>query len=227
MPQTTSRTIGVLASGGLDSAILVSHLAEQGRQVQPIYVDCKLHWQREEQGGLRAYLEAEARTNVAPLVVLELPLADLYGEHWSLTGRATPDARTADEAVYLPGRNLLLSVKPAIWCQMHGIGELAIGVLESNPFDDASEAFFATWEKALAFDGQPPLKLVRPFGRKHKRDVMQIGRQFPLEHTFSCIAPVDGLHCGRCNKCAERQAAFRLIDMTDPTKYATRLEPRD
>ena len=49
---------------------------------------------------------------------------------------------------------------------------------------------------------------------------MLLGRGDPLELTFSCIAPVGDLHCGRCNKCFERRAAFRLIDMVDPTRYA-------
>jgi len=30
------------------------------------------------------------------------------------------------------------------------------------------------------------------------------------------------LHCGHCKQCAERQAAFRLIALTDPTRYASR-----
>ena len=38
---------------------------------------------------------------------------------------------------------------------------------------------------------------------------MALGRGLPLELTFSCISPLRGLHCGHCNKCAERQAAFR------------------
>jgi 7-cyano-7-deazaguanine synthase len=42
----------------------------------------------------------------------------------------------------------------------------------------------------------------------------------PLELTFSCIAPAGSLHCGQCNKCAERQRAFRLSSMPDPTRYA-------
>ncbi|MCD4728936.1 MAG: 7-cyano-7-deazaguanine synthase, partial [Pirellulales bacterium] len=42
----------------------------------------------------------------------------------------------------------------------------------------------------------------------------------PLELTFSCLSPVAGLHCGRCNKCAERQEAFRSLEMHDPTRYA-------
>jgi len=152
-------------------------------------------------------------------VVLELPLQDLYSGHWSLTGDV-PGAATADDAVYLPGRNLLLAIKPALWCQMHGIGRLALGVLGSNPFDDASEEFFAALENTLTRLGQPALRIVRPFGAMHKREVMEIGRSYPLGLSFSCISPVGRLHCGRCNKCAERQAAFKMVGMEDPTVYA-------
>ncbi len=213
-------TIGVLVSGGLDSAILVAHLLDQVESVQPFYVDCELSWQPVELAALQKYLTAVASDRLKSLVVIELPLADLYTGHWSLTGRQIPGAATPNEAVYLPGRNLLLIIKPALWCQMHGIGRLALGVLGSNPFDDATPEFFAGLENVLARLGQPPLKIERPFGKMHKKEVMQIGRDFPLGLTFSCIKPIDGLHCGRCNKCAERQAAFQLIEMTDPTKYA-------
>jgi 7-cyano-7-deazaguanine synthase len=51
---------------------------------------------------------------------------------------------------------------------------------------------------------------------------MALGRDMPLELTFSCLAPVAGLHCGRCNKCAERQAAFRDAGIDDRTEYAER-----
>jgi 7-cyano-7-deazaguanine synthase len=214
-------TIGVLVSGGLDSAILVSHLLDQDESVQPLYVDCKLSWQEAELAALRNYLTAVASKRLAPLVILDLPLSDLYIGHWSLTGKQIPDAATPDEAVYLPGRNLLLAIKPALWCQMHGIGRLALGVLASNPFDDATAEFFAALENVLARLGQPPLKIVRPFSQMQKCEVMQIGREYPLWLTFSCIDPIGGLHCGRCNKCAERRAAFHLIGMDDPTKYSS------
>jgi 7-cyano-7-deazaguanine synthase len=218
---TLPSTIGVLTSGGLDSAVLVAYFLDRGERVQPLYVESGLHWQTAELVGLKKYLQAVARPELAPLVVLELPLADLYGNHWSTSGREIPDAATPDEAVYLPGRNLLLSIKPALWCQMHGIGRLALGVLGSNPFADASDAFFASLEAVLANLGQPPLKIERPFGTMHKREVMQLGRNYPLELSFSCIAPVNGLHCGKCNKCDERQAAFRAAELKDLTKYAS------
>ncbi len=177
-------TIGVLVSGGLDSAILVSHLLDQRETVQPFYVDCGLSWQTVELAALRQYLAAILSDRLAPLIKLELPLRDLYGSHWSLTGRQIPGAETPDDAVYLPGRNLLLLIKPTLWCQMYGIGRLALGVLGSNPFDDATEEFFAGVEKVLARLGQPLLKIERPFGQLHKKEVMQLGRYYPFRLGF-------------------------------------------
>jgi 7-cyano-7-deazaguanine synthase len=216
----TQTRIGVLASGGLDSAILVSYLADKGHAVRPFYIGSGLRWQAAELQALRRYLAAVAGPRLLPLVELEMPLADLYGDHWSLTGQRVPDFHTADDAVYLPGRNLLLIIKAALWCQLHGIDQLALGVLASNPFEDATAGFFDGLEDILKRTGLPPVRIVRPLGSMHKRDVMELGRKMPLEITLSCIAPVDGLHCGKCNKCAERQAAFREAKMPDPTQYA-------
>jgi len=48
---------------------------------------------------------------------------------------------------------------------------------------------------------------------------MALGRNLPLKLTFSCISPVSGQHCGRCNKCAERRRAFADAGVPDPTDY--------
>jgi 7-cyano-7-deazaguanine synthase len=213
-------TIGVLASGGLDSSILVAHLLRSGSRVQPFYVRTGLVWQRRELASLKQYLEAIAEPNLAPLVVLDLPLEDLYREHWSVTGRQTPPADSPDEAVFLPGRNALLLVKPAVWCQLHGIGELALAPLGTSPFEDASDEFLGDFAAALNRGSSAAVRLRRPFGHLTKKQVMQLGRGLPLELTFSCIAPLDGMHCGRCNKCAERQSAFRQAEIPDKTRYA-------
>ncbi len=214
------RRTGLLVSGGLDSGILLGHLLDQGRSVQPFYVRSGLYWEDDELAALRRLLDHFAGERLQPLVVFDMPMADVYQNHWSVTGRAVPGADTPDEAVYLPGRNALLIIKPAVWCRLNDIEELALAPLGSNPFTDAGPEFFDGFEKALntAVGGQ--LKISRPFARLHKRDVMLLGRRYPLELTFSCIAPVGAAHCGRCNKCAERRAAFRLIDSTDPTEYA-------
>jgi 7-cyano-7-deazaguanine synthase len=215
-----SPSTGLLVSGGLDSSILLKHLVDRGDRVQPFYIRCDLFWQVSELAALRGYLEAVASPRLKPLVVLDLPLADIYGDHWSITGQNVPTEETPDQAVFLPGRNALLALKAALWCQLHGIGELALATLASNPFADASPEFFVDFSSALSRAIPAELRIIQPFGQLHKREVMNLGRSYPLGLTFSCISPVEGQHCGTCNKCAERRAAFRLIAMEDPTEYA-------
>ena len=210
---------GLLLSGGLDSCILLGRLLHEGRRVRPLYVRSQLVWQREEFQAAKRFLEAVGCPLLEDLVVLDLPLEDLYEDHWSVTGHETPDAVSPDSAVYLPGRNALLIIKAVLWCRLHGIDRLALAVLASNPFADATPEFFNDFESALHRATGGRVRIVRPFAQLDKRQVMDLGRELPLELTFSCIAPVAGAHCGLCNKCAERNAAFSLIDADDPTKY--------
>lgn len=215
-------TIGLLLSGGLDSAILLAELLRRGEKVTPIYVRSNLSWEPAELASVRDFLAAVAESRLEALVVLDLPVDDLYGEHWSVTGRRVPDHSTPDEAVFLPGRNPLLIIKAAIWCQLHGIPRLALAPLGSNPFPDATDAFFSEFASAMSRALGTPIEILRPFADMHKPDVMRLAGDAPLELTFSCIAPVDGLHCGKCNKCAERKAAFASVSAADPTRYADR-----
>jgi 7-cyano-7-deazaguanine synthase len=195
-------------------------LLSQGQLVHPIYIRSGLVWQAAELTALRRFLAAVATDKLRELVLLDVPLGDLYDGHWSVTGRNTPAADSPDEAVFLPGRNALLVVKAAIWCQLRGIGQLALAPLGTSPFEDASEAFFRDFQAAINRGVKRPVKLVRSFGQLTKRQVMAAGRELPLALTFSCISPVGELHCGRCNKCAERQAAFVVAGIADRTTYA-------
>ncbi|MFM2097359.1 MAG: 7-cyano-7-deazaguanine synthase [Planctomycetota bacterium] len=212
-------TIGVLVSGGLDSAILVGHLLQQGESVQPFFVKGGLRWESTELQHLRSFLAKISRPTLRELVVLDMPLADVYGEHWSRSG-LVPDARSPDDAVYLPGRNLLLIVKAAVWCQLRGIPQLALAPLGSNPFPDASTGFFHDLQNALNHTLNHRIEILRPFATQSKLEVMRLGVGMPLECTFSCIDPVGDTHCGRCNKCAERRHAFQIAEIPDLTPYA-------
>jgi 7-cyano-7-deazaguanine synthase len=211
--------VGVLSSGGLDSCVLVAHLLAQGRRVQPFYVRCGVVWQEAEIQALQRFLRAVGSPRLEPLVTFDIPLEDVYQRHWSMTGRDPPDLASPDDAVFLPARNALLLVKPAAWCRLHGVRELALGVLASNPFADATPQFFSHLEAVVNSGPGTELCFLRPLAHLDKRQVMELGRDFPLELTFSCIAPVAGLHCGACNKCAERHTAFAALGIDDPTRY--------
>jgi 7-cyano-7-deazaguanine synthase len=224
---------GLLLSGGIDSAVLLDQLLNRGWQVVPFYVRTGCIWQDCELAASKRFLAKMARLELSQLVVLDMPLADLYGNHWSISGANVPDASTPDEAVYLLGRNPLLLIKPALWCRMHGIEHLALATLAANPFRDATPAFFACFEAMFqeAVDGR--IQIARPLERMSKIDVLNLASTLPLELTFSCLSPIADLHCGRCNKCAERRRGFREAGLADRTQYAATTElaipiaPRD
>jgi 7-cyano-7-deazaguanine synthase len=219
MSRPLEHVAAVLVSGGLDSAILCVHLLREFSRVVPLYVRSGLRWEEAELRAVGRFLDAVKTRGLEGLVILEEPIADVYGAHWSIGGNGVPGSGTPDEAVYLPGRNVLLTVKSAVWCRLHDVDALALGSLGSNPFPDSTREFFHKLESVLnqAMGGR--LRLIRPFANLHKTDVLSIGAELPLDLTFSCIDPVDGRHCGACNKCAERKQAFRDAKLADPTSY--------
>jgi len=213
--------VAVLVSGGLDSAVLVAQLVTEGRQVTPIYVRFGLSWEEVESQHLRRFLASLPDPGAKPLIVLDLPIADVYGTHWSVTGQDVPGVDTPDEAVYLPGRNLLLLAKSSVWCALNGIPTIALGTLAANPFPDADREFFESFSRLAGRALGSTIEVVTPFTGRSKHEVLESGRQFAIGLTFSCIAPRSERHCGRCNKCAERQLAFKKLGVPDITEYAT------
>jgi 7-cyano-7-deazaguanine synthase len=216
--------VAVLA-GGVDSAVLAVHLLKTFDRVIPIYVRCELRWETTELAGLRAFLEGVKQPRLAPLRVLDEPIADAYGEHWSTVGSEVPDATSPDKAVYLPGRNLLLLAKAAVWCRLRGIRSIALGTLASNPFPDSTPRFDRNFETLINVALGARITLVRPFAGLNKAEVLRLGEGLPLWLTFSCLQPIQGRHCGQCNKCAERRKGFRDAGLADWTAYASERMP--
>lgn len=211
--------VAVLLSGGLDSAILLGELAKSSPRVVPIHIRFGLVWEAEEEANIRRFLTGLALPAVEELKVFEMPIRSVYGDHWSTTGKDTPGYESEDAAVFLPGRNPLLLVQTAVWCHLHGIPTIAMGPLAANPFPDSTDEFFNTFICGMNLALEGNLRVVRPYAHLTKVEVLRRGRDFPLELTMSCIRPRDGLHCGDCNKCKERQLAFEAAGLTDPTKY--------
>ena len=211
--------LAVLVSGGLDSAILLGEALPHHARVHPLYVRSGLYWETEELRHLGRLLATIGSPVLQPLVILDLPVADLYDRHWSLTGKGVPDGASPDEAVFLPGRNVLLLAKALLWCHLRQVPALALGLLGSNPFPDATDAFFDSFQGVVNEAVGGNVCVYRPYSGLNKAQVLRRGRALPLELTFSCIHPSAGRHCGVCNKCAERRRAFAAAGIKDRTPY--------
>ena len=220
-PTSAFAPLAVLVSGGLDSAVLLAEATRSYPAVYPLYVRTGLFWEAVEQAYLERFLTEIRSPALRPLVSLDQPVTDLYGTHWSLTGVDVPAAGTPDEDVFLPGRNVLLLAKPLLWCHLHRVPEIALAPLAVNPFPDATPEFFEQFSGAVNRSVGGSVRVIRPYCDLHKTEVIQRGARLPLEHTFSCIRPAAGLHCGQCSKCHERRVAFRSAKVPDPTAYAS------
>jgi 7-cyano-7-deazaguanine synthase len=212
--------IAVLASGGLDSSVMLAALARKGRSVYPVYVQTGLSWETSEIASLKRFVRALRMENIEPLTILKLPMGDVSGDHWSMTGRNVPGYSATLASNYIPGRNLSLLSKTSIFCARGRIGEIALAPLESNPFPDARAEFFRAFARAVDLGVGLKLKISTPFAGMTKATVIRRGAGLPLELTVSCARPKGNVHCGDCTKCAERVEGFAEAAVDDRTVYA-------
>lgn len=211
----------VLVSSGLDSAVLLAHEAAQ-YDVRPVYVRSGLAWEAAELQMLSRLIAAPVLAGLRPLLVVDLPMRDVYpADHWAMAG--TPPAYDTPEAdVYLAGRNLTLLAKAGLIAARDDARRIALGPLAGNPFPDATPAFFAAMSEALSRGLAHAITVVAPFASLTKAQVIELGARLgvPFELTLSCMHPSGERHCGLCSKCRERRDAFAEAGVFDPTPYA-------
>ena len=199
------RRVCVLVSGGLDSSVLVADMLRQGYEVYPFYVRSGFYWEKVEMIWLQRLLKALRSRRLKPLTIADSPASGILLRHWSLHGRGVPSAKAAWNSVYLPGRNLLLLSQAALFCSLRGIPLLAQGLLKGNPFGDATPRFRRAMERAINLGLDERIRLVAPYAKLTKIQVLKRIEGFPVDLTFSCLKPRGPNHCGGCSKCEERR----------------------
>jgi 7-cyano-7-deazaguanine synthase len=212
----------VLCSGGLDSTVLLADELAQGRDVTPIHVRSGLWWEAAEARTLtRLLTHPPFQRQANPLVSLTADVCDVYDAgHWALVG-TPPSYDSADDAVYLVGRNLTLLTKAAVWCRLHGVSRLVIGSLAGNPFPDATREFFDRMSRTLSAGLARDIQVAAPFLDMSKPAVVARGVTLgvPLGLTLSCLRPGAGdAPCGQCSKCRERDLCLMEAGSSDPAQ---------
>lgn len=209
----------VLFSGGVESAYLLHRQQQEGRDVHPVYVRSGYRWEDVELEHARRYLEA---VEAPEPVVLDAPADDVMPDSWAFSGsEAEPPAPDEDGGHYLHGRNVLVFTKAAVYCSVEGVEHVVQGALASNDFPDGTREFDDAMERALSLGLDHDVSFQRPLAGLVKHEVVAGAAEarLPLEHTFSCVDPVEGLHCGDCLKCHDRSEGFEEAGVDDPTEY--------
>jgi len=214
-----NHSVCVLVSGGLDSCVLLCEMIKKFDKVYPVYVNNGMLWEKAEKHWLKKFLDTINNKFVGRLKVINLNVKDIYQNHWSITGKGVPDHTRDDSAVYLPGRNIILFSKAAIFCSISNIHTIALAPLKANCFPDGTRRFFNSFQNTISMGLNFKISIITPFLELSKKEVIKIGANLPLEYTFSCVKPSGIYHCGECIKCGERKEAFKELDIEDKTIY--------
>ena len=215
----------VLLSGGLDSTTLLWKLEADGVVCLPLAINYGQRHSKELQHA-EAIVKAMSRPSKLQIADLSQLRKILKGSSQTDSQIDVPHGHYADKsmmATVVPNRNMiLLSIATA-----HAIAQGASWVAYAahagdHPiYPDCRPDFIAAMAETMQHCHYTPVNLVAPFSKLSKADIVRLGGKLkvPFQLTWSCYAG-GKLHCGLCGTCVERQEAFQLGDVPDPTVYA-------
>lgn len=207
----------VMLSGGPDSATLLFESVKTSQAVTSIYIDYG------QPSAGNEYRAAKALAAKAGVELKKLSMLGLYSSF-------------EDNGVS-PSRYLLMAGCGDPYPGLVVAATLAAG-LEADEFaiavhrDDATrfpgtiEVLKAQGEllRAVPIEAFQRMTYLTPFIDKTKAEVLAIGLSngTPLDASWSCYNSSNTeTHCGTCNGCKARRAAFKSGNLSDPTTYAT------
>jgi 7-cyano-7-deazaguanine synthase len=190
-----------LASGGIDSSVLMLMLKQMGHEVFPLHINY---------GQKAATMERNAFCKVCEFLEVKPEVIDISDIGKISVGLTNPDLSHNDNPLF-PARNLLLLTIGAAYAHAKSIKVVSIGSLSNSIFPDQTKEFMKSAEATLNISIQEQIKILTPLIDLNKREVVDLARKynFPLEITYSCHVGLPN-PCGKCMSCKERQAAEKI-----------------
>lgn len=216
----------ILLSGGMDSTTLAYYYDAQGAELSALSFDY----------GQRHSRELEFADHTATVLGMRHDVVDLHDlgailEGSALTGSLeVPDGHYSQETMkqtVVPNRNaIMLSIAVgAAVARGAAVVAAAMHAGDHPIYPDCRPEFIQAFDQAsrLATAGFSvgDFRIETPFIDMSKTDIVRAGDalEVPWADTWSCYRGGD-VHCGRCGTCVERQEAFSLAAVPDPTQYA-------
>jgi 7-cyano-7-deazaguanine synthase len=216
----------VIASGGLDSTVLAYWLAARHSRLTLVSFDY----------GQRHRVELDHAAEIARLLLSPHRIIDLTSLGALLTGSAltntsvaVPDGHYTDQsmaATVVPNRNaIMLDIAVAVAIALRA-DAVAFGAHAGDHtiYPDCRPEFVERFARSVQAANEgllvPGFQVLAPFLTLTKTDIVRVGEALavPFARTWSCYRG-EGVHCGTCGTCTERQEAFRDNGIPDPTVY--------
>ena len=227
---TNAKGAIVLLSGGMDSAVLLRHVAER-LQRAPVHALSYNYGQRHAKELECAMWQAE-ETVVAEYVVINLPfLPAVVKSGTSLVegGGEVPDLKDLkDEELsqpptYVPNRNMMLLSIAAAYAESHGFRDIYYGAQAHDEYGywDCTSDFLERINAVLALNRKEAVEIHAPFIGLKKHELVSMGTDLGVDffRTWSCYRGQEN-PCGTCPTCVERLKAFQEAGVRDPLVYA-------
>ncbi|MCW4011209.1 MAG: 7-cyano-7-deazaguanine synthase QueC [Candidatus Bathyarchaeota archaeon] len=208
----------VVLSGGPDSAVVAYWAKNQGYTVHCLSFK---YGQIAEKETRQAALIAQKLG--APIKIIDVTsLKEIFLGVTSLCDRNIALTSEFTQPIVVPFRNAIflsiaVSYAAAICAETIFYG--AHGSDAAN-YPDCREEFYKSMAQTARLGTETKLDIKAPFSGVPKSELLKIGKDLgvPFELTWSCY--LDGeKHCGVCESCVNRKAAFKQAGIVDPTKY--------
>lgn len=191
--------IVVLASGGIDSSLMLFLLKKEGHETFPLFIDY---------GQLAREKEWLSCQNVCHFLGLEPFRMDISGFGKSIPSGITDSRLDIEKDAFLPTRNLLFLTLAAAYGYVRSANTVAIGILSNPIFPDQTYEFVQAAQNTIGAALGTDTIIMAPLMSLDKRDTIRLARKYgvPLHLTSSCHSSSKE-PCGRCISCKERSSA--------------------
>ena len=214
----------VVCSGGLDSVTLAHKVSQEAEVIALLTFNY----------GQRHVKETEYAAKCADNLGVCHHLLDISNISALLGGSALTDDIDVPEGHYaednmritiVPNRNAIMLTMAYGLAVSIGAERVAAAMHGGDHFiypdcrPDFIEKFASMQHTAL--DGVSRVELYTPYLQSTKADIVAEGAtlsSFNAADTWSCYQGGE-FHCGRCGTCVERQEAFNIAQVADPTIY--------
>ncbi len=230
MVETSHPPAVVLLSGGMDSSVLLHHVARELHRA-PVHAISFDYGQRHRRELEAAAWQAKAAGAAVHQIIDMSFLGSLIKGGTSLVagGAEVPDLTALSPTsldqppTYVPNRNMILLALAAAYAEAHSIRDVFYGAQAHDEYGywDCTCDFLTRINATLALNRRDAVTIHAPLIAKRKAELVTTGCALGVDfaHTWSCYRGGE-MACGTCPTCVERLKAFAEAGAVDPLPYA-------
>jgi len=214
-------------SGGMDSAVLLSHLIKLDYQIECVnffYLSNHNKYENEMAKKIAKFYSVKLTT---------IDVSSIFVNFKSnLLGGVIPEGHYQEDSMKLtviPGRNLIFSAILSGLAESKNIGKIALGIHSGDHviYPDARQEFAKSLDTTIYLSSDKKVEIIAPFINIDKTKICKIGLEnnVPFQLTRTCYANQQ-YPCGKCGSCNERLEAFSKNNATDPVIYQFQFSPK-